>query len=69
MERTPEQQAKRVDRLVRQHSGGRFRNLRHMVTTPDYSPSLRASDPQLTEIADAYDQAQIERGCPRRACR
>lgn len=59
----------RVDRLVRRHSARRFTSLRHMATTPDYVPSLRAEDPKLTEIADAYDALQQSRGDPRRACR
>ncbi len=53
-----------VDRALQRESQGRFRSLRHLVTTPGYTPTLRT--PQL---ADAYDAAQAARGDSRRACR
>ncbi|QRD58314.1 hypothetical protein H8Z75_23185 (plasmid) [Xanthomonas citri pv. citri] len=57
-------QAQRIDRMLRRESCGRFRNLRHLITTPGYTPTLRRA-----ELADAYDAAQAARGDPRRACR
>lgn len=54
----------RIDALVRRESSGRFRNLRDLVTTPGYTPTLRRA-----ELADAYDAAQAARGDSRRACR
>lgn len=53
-----------LDRRLQRASCGRFRSLRQLVTTPEYTPTLR--DPVL---ADAYDAAQEHRGDPRRACR
>lgn len=61
---TINKQAQRIDRMLRRESCGRFRNLRHLITTPGYTPTLRRA-----ELADAYDAAQAARGDPRRACR
>lgn len=62
----PERQkaALRIDAMLRRDSCGRFRNLRQLVTTPGYTPTLRRP-----ELADAYDAAQAARGDARRACR
>lgn len=56
--------AARIDRMLRRESNGRFRSLRHLVTTPDYTPTLR-----VPALADAYDAAQAARNDSRRACR
>lgn len=56
--------ARRIDAILRRESCGRFRNMRHLITTPHYTPTLR--NPLL---ADAYDAAQEARGDERRACR
>lgn len=55
---------RRIDRMLARASSGRFRTMRHLVTTPGYTPTLR-----VPELADAYDAAQERRGDPRRACR
>lgn len=55
---------RRIDRMLARESNGRFRSMRHLVTTPHYTPTLR-----VPELAHAYDAAQAARGDPRRACR
>jgi len=59
-----QREARRVDRILARESSGRFRSMRHLVTTPGYTPTLR-----VTRLADAYDAAQAARGDARRACR
>lgn len=53
-----------IDRAIQRESSGRFRSLRHLITTPGYTPTLR-----VDALADAYDAAQAARGDSRRACR
>lgn len=55
---------KRIDTMLRRESCGRFRSMRHLITTSGYVPTLRHP-----ELADAYDAAQAARGDSRRACR
>ncbi len=56
--------ARRLDRRLARESNNRFRSLRHLITMPHYTPTLR-----VPVLADAYDTAQQARGDPRRACR
>jgi hypothetical protein len=57
-------QDRRINRMLQRESNRRFRDLRHLVTTPGYTPTLRRP-----ELADAYDAAQAKRGDLWRACR
>jgi len=55
---------RRIDRMLQRESSGRFRSMRQLVTTPNYTPTLRRP-----ELSDVYDLAQTVRNDPRRACR
>ena len=55
---------RRIDAMLRRESGGIFRSMRQLATTPIYIPTLRKPD-----LADAYDAMQMARGDARRACR
>ena len=64
--------SKRIDALTLRHTA--FYNFRGLINADGgYWPSLRVTDPvhgvEITDLADAYDNTQQQRGDARRAFR
>ena len=59
----------RLDRLVRENTAFHSLTAMRTETRDGYLPSVDVREPQMVEIADAYDAMMLEHGDPRRAFR